>query len=178
MSTDLKVDTLIDPDKALNDANINEATLNDEFIRQPGLFFYYVSQHARAEKQHASLKLSLEAVEAKAATKVRLAAQEAGEKLTADMVKERVRLHPTVVRTEQAVIDAKQVETILKGMVEAMRHKKDMLIVKGNMTRDELKARISVESGLAGNQNSTVRDHDAAVKQRLANNQSVSVCQV
>jgi hypothetical protein len=167
----IKVDEFIDAEKATNEVAVNGNDLQAEFIRQPGLVYYYTSLAAKAEAQHSSLKLKLEATEAQAATNIRNKALSDGEKLTADMVKERVRLVPQVVRVEQALIKAKEVETMLKGIVEALRHKRDSLTSLGLMTRDEMKARIAVEDGYAS-RDQGAGSRAAAFQERLREGRS------
>lgn len=146
-----KVETFIDPEKAVNDTNIattGELIDNDEFIMQPGRVFYYTQQAAKAERQVSTIKLQLEMAEAAADTRIREEARAAGEKLTADQVKALVRKDPQVTKWDVALIKAQEVLATIKGVVTALNHKKDMLIIRGNMTRDEIKARLSVESEL------------------------------
>lgn len=166
------VDPLIDPTKAASDCSIDDTNLNAEFVRQPGLIYHYVSQQARAERQHSELKLRLEATEAQVATNVRKQALADGEKLTADMVKERVRLHPTVVKIEQQLIAAREVEAVCKAIVEGIRHKRDMLVIRGHMSRDEMRANIEVRDSLASQdyRGVQVRTRDQEIKERLGNN--------
>lgn len=162
------VDEFIDADKAVADVAINESELNDEFIRQPGLVFYYTAMKAKSERQLSSLKLRLEAREAQVATKVRTDAQAAGEKITEGGIAAKVRLHPTVIQLDQAIIKAKEVDRVIDGVISALRDKKDMLVMRGHMTRDEIKARLSVEEPLAAQIDGSVRGRDAQIKERLA----------
>lgn len=164
------VDQLIDPTKVVADMAINDNELNAEFVRQPGLIYYYASLQAKAERQHSELKLRLEAQEAHAATEVRKQALADGEKLTADMVKERVRLNPKVVKIEQLLIASKEVFDTVKAAVEGMRHKRDMLVIRGHTSRDEMRAGIEVRDSLAHHDYRGVADRDAAIKQRLGAN--------
>lgn len=140
----LAIKTFIDVDKATADVTMLESNLSEEFVNQPGLFFYYASMFAKAERQHSDMKLRLEMTEAQAATKVRADMTTAGEKITEGAVKEKVRLEPIVARTEMALNEAKEVESTIKGLVEAFRHKKDMLIIRGNVSRDEFKAALTI----------------------------------
>ena len=163
-TTTIKVDTFIDADKALRDVSMTENDLHDAFIDQSGHFYYYASMYAKAERQMSNLKLRLELAEADAAGKIRAAAAEAGEKMTEGTCKERVRMQRSVLLLEMALIEAKEVESTIKGLVEAFRHKKDMLIVRGNISRDEFKAALSLGVGA----NDDVRSRDAMTKDRLA----------
>jgi hypothetical protein len=164
------VDEFIDVTRATQDVNINSLDLHAEFDRQPGLIFYYISMHAKAERQHSTLKLRLEATEASVAGKIRTTAAGAvpPEKLTVDDLKARVRLNATVVNTEQQVIKAKEVMDVIKAVVEALRNKKDMLVIKGHMTRDEMKASLDVSEQSKADTGAYVRDRDARLSARSA----------
>lgn len=144
----IKVDQFVDPERIANDVATDSSSLDalrSELSRQAGLVYFYSSMAAKAERQHSHLKLRLEAVEAQVATNVRKDAATTGEKLTADMVKERVRLHPQTIAVEQAIIEAKEVDAVLKGTVQALRDKSASLTSLTNMTRDEIRAALSVE---------------------------------
>lgn len=147
-TTKPKVEQFVDPTRIAADVqpvDRNFDSIGQELSRQSSLVYFYASLVAKAEKQLSSLKLTLEAVEAQVATNVRKEAATAGEKLTADMVKERVRLHPRTIAFEQAIIDAKEVETVLKGAFQAIRDKKDNLIALSHMSREEMRAAQSAE---------------------------------
>lgn len=160
----LKVDEFVDVTKIAADVAIDEANLNEEFVRQSGLIFHYIAQHARAEAQLASLKLRKDAVDAQIATNVRSRALADSEKLTVDMVKDRVRVHPTSLRYAQAIIKAEEVVGVIRAACDGMRHKKDMLVTKGHMTRDEMKANALIQGGsMAGD----LRERDRLMKDRL-----------
>lgn len=155
----LAVNRFIDADKAQADVTMQETNLSEEFVNQPGLFYHYAAQYARAERQVADLKLRLKLTEAQAADAIRTAATAAGEKLTEAALKEKVQLNANVIKTEMALNDAKEVESTIKGLVEAFRHKKDMLIIRGNVSRDEFKANLSLmQPGHANDGGSSLRD--------------------
>ena len=158
------VNEFVDADRVIKDVSINKNDLQGDFVRQPGLIYFYTAKAAEAQAQTASLKLRLEATEAKVASNIRRDALDAGEKTTEATVKEKVRLHPVVVEIEQALIKAKKVEQTLDGVVQSLRHKKDGLMMLGWMESDERNARIQVEEGLPG----SLSDRKAAVKAALA----------
>ncbi len=142
------VETFVDPERIAADvAPIarNFDGIGEELSRQASLTYYYSTLTAKAEKQLANLKLRLEAVEAQVATNVRTKAATDSEKLTADMVKERVRLHPKTIAFEQAIIEAQEVLSVLKGAFGAIKDKKDSLVAMSHMSREELRAAQSLE---------------------------------
>jgi hypothetical protein len=144
------VNEFIDADKVQADVSVDMDNLQGELQRQPGLIYYYVAMHARAEAQHSSIKLRLEAAEAKVSSNIRTAAAAAGEKPpTVDAVKAGVRLHTEIVKLDQALIKAELVVDTLKAVCEGMRHKRDSLQMLGFMERDERKGRREVEEDIA-----------------------------
>lgn len=159
-----KVDEFVAASKVQSDIAVNRSDLQEEFMRQPGLIYFYTARAADAQMQTANFKLRLEATEARVASNIRRDALDAGEKTTEATVKEKVRLHPTVVGIEHALIKAKKVEQVLDGVVQSLRHKKDSLMMLGWMERDERNARISVEESLPG----ATSQRTAAMKQALA----------
>jgi hypothetical protein len=144
-----EVATFVEPSQIVSDTQYDQNDLDPHFQRQAGLTYFYATLAAKAERQHADFKLRLEMAEAKVATNVRESAQAAGEKLTADMVKERVRLHPHVYAMERALNEAREVELSLKGAYQAIRDRKDMLVAAGLRDRDERNAhaRIMADAG-------------------------------
>ena len=168
------VDGFIDPTRASTDTQINSLDLHGEIERQPGLVYYYTSLAAKAERQLSTFKLALEAKEADAAMKVRSEASAAGEKLTADMVKERVRKNSDVLALDKAVIKAREALDVAKGICEALRHKKDMLVMSGHLTRDEMKARLDVHESVAADSAQYIRDKEVRTQARLAERRAAS----
>lgn len=166
-----RIQTFIDVDQAAKDVEINQIADvidNDEFIRQPGRVFYYTAAAAKAERQVSKIKLQLEMAEAQADTRIRDEARQAGEKMTADAVKAAIRQDKTVTRLDIDLLDAQEVLATIKGVVSALSHKKDMLVMRGHMTRDEIKARLSVEGDLKTDANASVQSRHDQVRQRLA----------
>lgn len=145
------IDTFIDFDKAAKDvsiATIGEMVDVNEFNRQPGLVYYYTSAAAKAERQLSKFKLQLEMAEADAKAEATKELKDAGEKITVDAVAQLARKNRVVTKLDALVIQAKDVLDTIKGVCTALNHKKDMLVMRGHMTRDEVKARLSVESSL------------------------------
>lgn len=161
----MSVENFIDPERAAKDTAINDGDLNGEFMKQAGLVYFYSSNVAKAERQVSTIKLRLEMKEAEIATQVREDAAAAGTKITEKGIEAAVSAHKDVAGLKARLIQAQEVLTVAKGVAEAMRHKRDMLVMRGHMDRDELKARIAVEGGALA---SGLGDRRAAVSERLA----------
>ena len=150
MSEKYPVNEFVEISRVQKDVETNMQDLQAEFVRQPGLIYYYTAMGAKATRQTAEFKLRLEATEAKVASNVRSLALGTGEKLTEASVKEQTRLHPNVVGIEQALIKSKEVEQTLDGIIQSLRHKKDSLMMLGWMARDERNAAIEIKENLPG----------------------------
>lgn len=167
----INVDNFIDPAKIVKDVEIASQggfIPSDEYDRQPGLVFHYIAATAKAERQLSSLKLRLEMAEADAAERIRSEAAAAGEKMTVDAVKTAVRKDKNVTQYDIAVIKAQEVLTVIKGACTALQNKKDMLIMRGHQTRDEIKARLSVDGDLSNEPNPSIQSREEKVRQRVA----------
>ena len=165
------VQTYIDVDKAVADVTVKEiGGMVDpaEFSRQPGLVYYYTTCAARAERQLSSFKLRLEMAEAEASSEAREMLKAAGEKITVDLVKEEARRSTKVTKLDAQVIQAQEVLASIKGLCNALQHKKDMLVMRGHMTRDEIKARLNVDGELQVDVRADTRAREAKVKELMA----------
>lgn len=145
-----KVDTFIDPDKLVSDAVLEGANINDTFITQSGLMAYYGMLAARAAGQAARFKLRRDAVKAKVASAFRTAAADGNGKMTENALSEKVEKDPRVLEILEAYALAIQVEAETKAAVEALRHRKDMIVQLGVAERDEQKGelRMKIVSGV------------------------------
>lgn len=162
-----RVQTFIDLDKAAADTQIAEIggmVDPSEYSRQPGLVYFYTFAAAKAERQVSKIKLQIEMAEANADTKIRDDARLAGEKMTADAIKAAVRKDNKVTRLDVDLLEAQEILATIKGVCNALSHKKDMLVMRGHMTRDEIKARLQVEDSLPDG----MADRQARVKELLA----------
>jgi hypothetical protein len=172
MTTNTRIQTFIDIERAAKEvaiANSGEIINDSEFFEQASRVFYYTGAVAKAERQVSVLKLQLEMAEAKALTTIRSDALKAGEKVpTEAALKALVRQDKTVTRLDIDLLDAQEVLSTIKGVVEALRHKKDMLVMRGHMSRDERKARQAIEGDLQDGTHDHVRERQARVRQGLA----------
>jgi hypothetical protein len=166
-----QVQTFIDPEKAAADVSIHETggiVDPSEFLRQPGLVYYYVAAAAKAERQLSTLKLREDLAEAEAKAKAANDILDEGGKATVDAVKVRAASDRNFIAAQAAVIKAKEVLDSIKAVCEALRHKKDMLVMRGHMSRDEIKAKLSVEEDLQGGAGASIADKQARLRKGLA----------
>lgn len=178
MSNPNQVQTFIDAEKAAADVSIHETGgIVDpaEFLRQPGLVYYYVASAARAERQLSTLKLREDLAEAEAKSKAANDLVAEGGKATVDAVKVRAASDRNFIAAQAAVIKAKEVLDTIRAVTEGLRHKKDMLVMRGHMSRDEIKAKLSVEEDLQGGAGSSIAEKQSRLRKGLASLQEGKV---
>lgn len=137
----------VDVDQFRTDTCVTEATLDACMIEQNGLRAYYGAQAARAEAQHARLKVKFEVIEATLYDKHRKDLAASGEKVTEKMVENAVKMDPRWLKAKNLVIEAETIASINKSLVESLKDRRDMIIQLGADRRDEYKgqARILAE---------------------------------
>lgn len=134
----------VDVDQFRTDTRVTEATLDTCMIEQNGLRAYYGAQAARAEAQHARLKVKFEVIEATLYDKHRKDLATAGEKVTEKMVENAVKMDPRWLKAKNLVIEAETVASINKSLVESLKDRRDMIIQLGADRRDEYKGQARV----------------------------------
>lgn len=129
-------------DEALAKEHLNNwhPDLQVEFERQAGLYAFWNSMYVQAEKQHDRYANLAEMVEAKLDRVCRKALHDAGEKATEGQVRAAVKIDSRMQDALELVRTAKEQVGLCKGMCEAMRQRKDMLLQMGFRERDELKS--------------------------------------
>ena len=120
------------------DLNIDPLRINDEVVRQPGLFAYYVEQMVEADRKAKHMKLQLEVLEAAIDKQVRDRALAGREKITETIVEKRIRSSDAWIEKKRQLIDLQTQAEQIRGIVEAMRQKKDMLITFATNVRQEM----------------------------------------
>ena len=115
---------------------INEATLSDEFIKQPSTYAYFaaLAEFAVADVEHK--KLSFSVLEANLDTQKRLELKET--KVTEAVVRSAIIKDQKYQGASTELIEAERQLGILKALVKALEQRKDMLIQLGSMKRQEL----------------------------------------
>lgn len=134
----------VDVDQFRTDTRVTEATLDNCMIEQNGLRAYYGAQAARAEAQHARLKVKFEVIEATLYDKHRKDLAASGEKVTEKMVENAVKMDPRWLKAKNLVIEAETIASINKSLVESLKDRRDMIIQLGADRRDEYKGQARV----------------------------------
>lgn len=109
------------------DLEINEHSLDREWIRQPAIFMFYAKKTAEADRKRKRAKENLEVLYAEIDSWVREEAKKEGEKVTEKMVENRVRTDKTYTDAAKEVSEAEFEYNIMLSAVKAMDHKKAAL---------------------------------------------------
>lgn len=140
----IKVEEFIDTKQLAADMTYSLNNLSDAMMRQAPLFAHYGVQASRASKQVDNIKLLLENTEARCYREVRDQALTAGEKTTETLLERTISVAPKVIALKRALNEAKQIEKITAIAVESFRHRRDMLIQQGFISREEMKGELSI----------------------------------
>jgi hypothetical protein len=142
----LQLDQFIDVDKFLQEVDGGLDDLNEAMRTQTQMCAYYSIKHAGSEKQLGKVKLLDKTMRAATAKRIRGELAAAGEKATADLVKELVDLDPQVRQVTGWLIDAQEIETVCKAAMFAFRTRSEMITNMGHMTRAQMQGSMTVQN--------------------------------
>lgn len=140
----IKVIEYVDGPQLKRDLGFSTADLSSAMQDQAALFADYGVKASQASMQVDKMKLLLDNTEAEVSRRERDAKVLKGEKVTEPQLAAIVTRHPRVVAAKQALNEAKQIESVAKTAVEAFRHRRDMLVQQGLISREEMKGELSV----------------------------------
>jgi len=115
---------------------INEGTLNDEFIKQPSTYAYFAALSEFAVADVEQKKLAFSVLEANLDSEKRIELRET--KVTEAVVKSAIIRDKRYQTMTLELIEAERQLGILKAFVKALEQRKDMLIQLGASKRQEL----------------------------------------
>jgi len=144
-----EVRNFIDEATLKTDVAYSLNALSDAMQAQAGMIIHYSTLAAKAARQVDDIKLVLEATESTVYRKLRDKAVEDGAKVTETQLEKSVAASAQVLSIKRALNEAKQIEAIAKGAVEGFKHRKDMLVQEGAMSREEYKGELRVRSASA-----------------------------
>lgn len=142
--TVFQVKDFIDARQLKQDLAYSNNDLTSAMMEQASNFAYYGIQAAEASKQVDVIKMLLENTEAAISKMIRHELAEAGEKATEPAIAARIARHNRVIAMKKALNDAKRIEATGKIAVEAFRHRRDMLVQAGLISREELKGELRI----------------------------------
>ncbi len=127
-----------------DETRVSETNLDKCMIEQAGHRAYYGEQAARAEAQHARLKVRFEVLEAQLYDKHRKLLVASGEKTTEKQVENAVKLDPKWLAGKNTVIEAETIAAVNKSLVDSLKDRRDMIIQLGADRRDEGKGAVRI----------------------------------
>lgn len=143
-ATTYKVKSFVDASQLKSDLAYSNNNLSDAMMRQSSLFSHYGVALAEASRQTDVVKMLLENTEAAVYQMIRNKKAAASEKVTEAQLEKLVARHPRVIAMKKSLAEAKRVEAITKTAVEAFRHRRDMLIQEGLISREEMKGALTI----------------------------------
>jgi hypothetical protein len=135
---------IVDPVQLKADMGFSVADLSSAMVQQASLFAHYGTLAAKASRQVDDVKMLLEVTESKVYRKLRDEAAKEGTKLSEAMLEKSVAVHEQVISIKKALNEAKQIEANAKTAVEGFRHRRDMLVQQGLLSREEMKGEVRV----------------------------------
>jgi hypothetical protein len=156
-----KVDQFVSAEQLAADTNLNGADLNDSFLNQSGLMAFYSTLLAKAGYQTGEFKLKRD-VQMAIVSKEFRENPPSDKKLTESALSELVLTDKRVQAVKAAYLRAEEVEAVIKGAVEALRHRKDMVVQLGAASREEAKGAVRMKM------TSDTSDRSSALKAKLA----------
>lgn len=139
----------VDPAQLKKDLAFSDTDLTTAMMQQASLFSHYGIEFAKASRQVDVVKLLLENTEAAVYKLLRDDAATRGEKITEANLEKIVSRHPRVVAMKKSLNEAKRVESTAKIAVESFRHRRDMLVQMGLISREEMKGELSIKAKTA-----------------------------
>lgn len=140
----VRVRDIVDDTQLGKDMTFSSTDLSGAMMEQAPLFARYGLLAAQASRQVDDLKLMLEVTEAKVYRKLRDEAAATGAKTTEAQLEKAVLVHPQVIEVKKALNEARQIEAKAKTAAEAMRHRRDMLVQTGLISREEMKGELAI----------------------------------
>lgn len=132
--------------KLEEDLFVNRADLNNEFIRHPERFAFYATCYEIAANKENQYKVALDRLYAILDHEKRGELKMAGIKPTEKMVENSVITDDRYTALQNDYIQASRDAAILKTAMQAMQHRRDMLIQLGSAARAEFQADISMKA--------------------------------
>ena len=151
------LDEIIDVDKFTQEISEDITDLDEAMKTQTARAAYYSMLLAKARKQADQVDLLVKVIDAKLTKVMReklnkeaaeLAEAEGTkvEKITVDMVKAEVTLHPEMRRYLQIQSDAVELRSVCSAAADAFRTRREMLTGLGHLAREQMRANLTVQS--------------------------------
>lgn len=132
-----------------DDLFLDPERITDQLLRQPGQYAYYAGLLARAKERVEQDKLTLDLAISAAQQDIRKNWEVLfpTEKMTEKLVDAKVSMEDAVVKAQTQRISSKRKEEDLRAIVEALRHRKEMIITYSADRRAEQDMDFSMKDG-------------------------------
>lgn len=147
-----EVKDFIDAAQLKRDLEFSPNDLTGAMMAQASLFAHYGVLAANASRQVDVVEMLLENTEAAVYKKVRDEFNLRAEKFTEALLEKTVMRDQRVRSMKSALNEAKRVEALGKTAVEAFRHRRDMLIQHGLISREEMKGELYIRGRSAASE--------------------------
>lgn len=125
--------------------SINQIDIDNEVAKQPGYMYFYSSMLANIVALREAVKVYVDFLEAVLDEEVRMKfASNPTLKVTEDKVRAAVIRSPELIEAQLELIKIKRDELLLKSIVDAFSHKKDMLITLASNMRSRAQSEINI----------------------------------
>lgn len=129
----------IEVEKFLKDSvDVEPTLLQEEFVRLPADMAYWNERYSKAMKEHLMGKLNVDRLYAMLQIEMRETLLAEGQKTTEALVSARIEVHPKYQEARLALVSAEAEAARLKGVLEAVRAKREMIVSLGAHLRVEL----------------------------------------
>jgi len=118
---------------------INENALSDEMVKLPHIYVQWYQLLARAKKRVDIRSGELSRISAELNRECQAEYSNKGKKATAKDLESYVASHDSFVQCNRSAYEAREVSEMIKSVVNAISHKKDMLIQLNSDRRAETK---------------------------------------
>lgn len=153
----MQLEQFIDVDAFTKEITEEITDLTEAMRTQTARAAHYSIQSTKAKKQKDKVALVVKTVEAQLTKTCRKQLMEAAnelaeeentkpERITADMVKAEVALHPTMRQWLEKQIDADEIYAVCKAAYDAFYTRREMLTSMGHMSREQMRANLTIRS--------------------------------
>ncbi len=123
--------------KYQEEIKISKETIDDDLMKQAGLYAFYAVMAELAEEAYGDAKLELELCEATTDDYIRFELIKKGEKVTDKKLEKLVAVNKNRIESAKNKIQAKKNWGILKALAKAFEQRKETVIALGHSCRQE-----------------------------------------
>lgn len=110
------------------DLKFDKSDLNSVWMNQATVFFKYSLKSALMEEQASKAKMELEAFESQLYESFRIEKEHNSYKWSENTISSKIKKHPEYIKKQQAFLILRRDADIYKSAMEALRHRRDMIV--------------------------------------------------